>query len=250
MSDQQRWETEQKFFDDEEYDDRPIPPSTVERYTTCRKPWLAPEFPFHALGDVRGKYILELGCGDGSNAIILALREIARHRAEAHGVSRKTTFVAKPLELFEPPDGRRFDIVCGWAVLHHVIPVLDATLHELTRFAKPEAFVLFSEPVSMWRWLRKLRLMLPIPVHGTPDERPLEPAEIAIVRRHVPELKVRYHNAAIRIANRYIHSRYEDLSAVPRALYDSLARIDEFCLNRLGLRGLASVAAMYGRCGK
>src|SRR5271168_1302478 len=104
MGQEQRWETEQKFFDDEEYSDLPIPASTIERYTLCRKPWLAPEFPFHVLGDVRGKYILELGCGDGRNAIMLALLgaqvvgvdispkaiEIAKHRAALHDVSQHT----------------------------------------------------------------------------------------------------------------------------------------------------------------
>ena len=261
MDHQQRWETEQKFFDDEEYNDLPIPPSTIERYTSCRKPWLAPEFPFHVLGDLHGKYILELGCGDGGNAILLALLgaqvvgvdispkaiEIAKHRAELHDVSQNTMFTAKPLEMFEPPDGRRFDIVCGWAVLHHVIPVLDATLSALTSIATPDAFFLFSEPVSLWRWLRRFRLMLPIPTHGTPDERPLEPAEIAIFKKYVPDLKVHYYNAGVRIAGRFFfQGRYEDFSTFARAVYDAIARLDEFCLNRLGFAGFASVAVMYG----
>src|SRR4051812_40310577 len=142
MGHEQRWADEQSFFDNDEYSELPIPDSTIERYTLCRKPWLAPEFPYYALGDVRGKHILELGCGDGGNAILLALRgahvvgvdispraiEIARRRAELHGVSGQTIFLAEPMEKFEPPNGIRFDIVCGWAVLHHLIPVLDATL--------------------------------------------------------------------------------------------------------------------------
>jgi SAM-dependent methyltransferase len=74
MDDTKRWASERSFFDDEEYSEAPIPASTIARYTQCRKPWLAPEFPFHILGDVRDKYILELGCGDGGNSILLALR--------------------------------------------------------------------------------------------------------------------------------------------------------------------------------
>jgi len=262
MSDQSRWESEQKFFDDEEYSDQPIAESTIQRYTQCRKPWLAAEFPFYILGDIRGKYVLELGCGDGGNAVLLALRgaevvgvdispraiEIARHRAELHGVTARTTFEAKPLELFQPPGGRKFDIVCGWAVLHHLIPVLDETMATLCKTAKPGAFFLFSEPISLWKWLRRLRLALPIAVHGTPDERPLEPAEIAVLRKHIPRLEIHYYNALIRAVNRFaLHGRYEDFSPSARLAYDAVARVDEFCLNRLGVAGLASSAAMYGR---
>lgn len=261
MVHQQRWETEQKFFDDEEYNDGRIPPSTIERYILCQKPWLAAEFPFHVLGDVRGKYILELGCGDGGNAILLALLgahvvgvdispkaiEIATHRAELHDVSRNVIFRAEPLEVFDPPGGKRFDVVCGWAVLHHLIPVLDGTLSALTSIAKPDAFFVFSEPVSLWRWLRRFRLMLPIPTHATPDERPLEPAEIAILKKYVPNLKAHYHSAGVRIANRFFFKgRYEDLSTFARSMYDGLARLDEFFISRLGLAGFASGAVMYG----
>lgn len=262
MDHQQRWEKEQKFFDGVEYNDLPIPPSTIERHTLCRKPWLAFEFPFHVLGDLRGKYVLEVGCGNGDNSILLALRgaqvvgidvspkaiEIAKRRADLHHVSRNTMFTAKPVEVFEPPDGRQFDIVCGWAVLHHVIPALDVTLSALTSIARPDAFFLFSEPVSLWRWLRRLRLMLPIPLtHSTPHERPLEPAEVAILKKYVPDLKVHYYNAGVRIANRFfVQGRYEDFSTFTGVAYDAIARLDEVCLNRLGFAGFASIAVMYG----
>jgi hypothetical protein len=134
-------------------------------------------------------------------------------------------------------------------VLHHLIPALDATLATLIARGKPNALLLFSEPVSMWRWLRRLRLILPIAVHGTPDERPLEPAEIAILRKHVPDLQIRYHNGAVRMVNRFlIRGRYEDFPAFFRAVYDLIARLNEFFLNGLGFRGFASSAAMWRTC--
>jgi hypothetical protein len=39
--------------------------------------------------------------------------------------------------------------------------------------------------------MRRLRLALPIAVNGTPDERPLVERELALVRRHVPDLRIR-----------------------------------------------------------
>jgi SAM-dependent methyltransferase len=262
MSRETRWESEQQFFDSEEYSEQPVAESTIRRYTECRKPWLAAEFPFYILGDVAGKYILELGCGDGGNAILLALRgaevvgidispraiEIARHRAALHGVSARTTFIAKPMELFQTPGCRKFDIVCGWAVLHHLIPVLEATMAQLRETAAPGALFLFLEPISLWHWLRRLRLLLPIPTLGTPDERPLERAEMPILRKVIPEMQIHYFNALIRAADRFLLGAcYEDFSPAARMFYDVLARIDDFCLNRLGLTGLASSAALYGR---
>ena len=63
MTDQRRWEQERAFFDAEEYSEEAIPPSTIERYTLCRKPFLPAEYPFWVMGDVRGRRVLELGCG-------------------------------------------------------------------------------------------------------------------------------------------------------------------------------------------
>ncbi len=261
MDPTKRWNTEREFFDSQEYNQSAIPLSVVERYTLCRKPWLAPELPFCILGDVRGKRILDVGCGDGGNAILLALKgacvvgadispraiAVAKERAALHGISERVAFYVSPLELLDLPDDQRFDVVCGWAVLHHLIPVLDSILSSMAELAKPNALFLFSEPITSWRWLRKLRLMLPISIHGTPDERPLEAGEIALIRKYVPDLQVRYHNAVLRVVNRCIlRRRYEDIRPFWRTLYDLVGRTDHFLLNVLGLRGIASGATMYG----
>jgi 2-polyprenyl-3-methyl-5-hydroxy-6-metoxy-1,4-benzoquinol methylase len=261
MDHTRRWETEREFFDNEEYDNSALPPSVVARYTECRKPWLSPEFPFYVLGDVRGKRILDVGCVDGGNSILLALKgayvvgvdissraiDAARQRAALHGISERFTFLATPLELFVPPNGEKVDVVCGWAVLHHLIPVLDSMLSRMVDLAKPGGVVMFAEPIALWRWLRKLRLMLPIPTNGTPDERPLEAEELAILLKYVPNLQVQYHNALLRVVNRFfMRGRYEDMSTYWRALYDVAGRTDHFLLNRLGLRGIASQATLYG----
>lgn len=71
---------------------------------------------------------------------------------------------------------------------------------------------------------------------------------IAILRKQIPGMRIHYHNALIRAANRFAFGgRYEDFTPAARMTYDTLARVDEFCLNRLGASGLASSAAMYGR---
>jgi SAM-dependent methyltransferase len=260
MDDLARWQQEREFFDNEEYDDNPIPQSVVARYTTCRKPWLAAECNFHVLGDVRGKRILDVGCGDGGNSILLALKgasvvgvdispraiEAANRRAAAHHVSERVTFVASPFEMFVPPNGERFDAVCGWAALHHLIPVLDSMLARMVSFTKPDGILMFAEPIATWRWLRRLRLMLPVSTNGTPDERPLEKEEIIILSRHLPHLRIEYHNALLRVANRFfLRGRYEDMVPFWRFWYDAIGRTDHFLLNNAGLHALASGATLY-----
>jgi SAM-dependent methyltransferase len=257
--DQERLTKEREFFDHEEYSEGPIPANTIERYTQCRKPFLPVEYLFWILGDVRGKRALELGCGDGSNAVLLALKgadvvgidispraiEIARRRAVIHGVADHVEFRAEPLESYLEGAHGQFDVIYGFAVLHHLLPVLDQVMASLKRLSRDGTCFVFSEPVSLAKWLRRLRLALPVKCHSTPDERPLEPEDLAILRHHLPDMQVRVSGFLTRIWNRAFHGRYEDHSASWQWLYDTLSRFDTALLSLPGFNRLASSAAIH-----
>jgi SAM-dependent methyltransferase len=253
-----RWQREAEYFDAEEYSRGEIPQAVVKRYMELRHPWLAQEFRLKVLGDVTGQRILELGCGDGGNAILLGLKgahvvgidvsphaiEIATERARLHGVGDRVRFECKPLELFVHTQQDQYDIICGFAVLHHVLPVLDSVLMHLKKLAHRDTRFLFAEPASVWRWVRQARLLLPIRVSGTPDERPLNSDDLAIVFKHWPGLKRRYFGTLTRVLNK-LFPLFEKMSPLQRGAYHLAARCDAVLLETLALHGLGSYVVLY-----
>lgn len=259
-----RWNSEASFFDrlaeklSEEL--RPMDPRTVARYREPRRPWFNKELRFQLLGDLRGKRVLDVGCGEGSNAVLMARfgaevtgldispRSIAlcNRRAELDGVAHHTRFTCAPLEMAEFPAGG-FDIIWGDGVLHHVIPELDRVMEKLVRWARPGALFLFSEPVCLSPLLRRLRRSVPIHTDATPDERPLEAPEIAVLRSHLPGLRMRWFGLLSRMDRFVLVNRnYERSSPSRRRLSDVLGLIDRASLSVPALQPLGSMCVMYG----
>ena len=256
-----RWRREAAYFDAQEYSADPIDPLTIERYFACRKPWLHHECLFWMMGDVRGKRILEIGCGSGNKALMLAFKgayvtgvdvsgraiDIAKERAVAHGVQHLTEFICVPLELYTTTE--RFDLIVGLDVLHHLLPVLEQILKKLTTLGHSGTRYLFMEPICTSKWIRQIRLMVPVPVSGTPDERPLEDRDLAMIRSCFPShTEVRYFGALLR-AGRIVlrNGNYVRSGGIAKLTYDILGRVDQLLLQKLHLRFLASVAIIDGR---
>lgn len=99
------------------------------------------EYRFQLMGDLKDKLILDVGCGDGQNAVLLAelgasvvgvdispkAIELATIRAEITGLTKKCRFVCSPLETAGDLGGP-FDIVWGDAILHHLISEFDTVM--------------------------------------------------------------------------------------------------------------------------
>lgn len=166
-------------------------PRNVARYYTPASDTVHPlEYVFHLLGDVRGKTILEYGCGDGSNTVLLAHRgahvisldlspeliSVARARLRVHGIDSGTSFVVGSAHNVPLPDAS-VDVVFGIAILHHLDLGLSAA--EVKRVLKKGGIAIFQEPVRN-SWLpRALRHLIP---YRSPDvspyERPLTDKEL------------------------------------------------------------------------
>jgi 2-polyprenyl-3-methyl-5-hydroxy-6-metoxy-1,4-benzoquinol methylase len=254
-----RWREEAGYFDALAEGMGLLDPAVLRRYVNPRRTWHAKEWRFLALGRLDGKAVLDVGCGAGDNAVMLALRgarvtgvdvsprsiQVAERRARASGARVAPRFVCAPVETADLPE-RGFDVIWGDGVLHHLIPELDAVLARLARLARPGARFVFSEPVNLVPALRRLRLVLPIPVNGTSSERPLEEPELAMIRRQVPDLSLRMYGLLGRLNRFVVPGGLERAPAHRRLLAEALCLADRALLSREPLARAGGTAVLWG----
>jgi 2-polyprenyl-3-methyl-5-hydroxy-6-metoxy-1,4-benzoquinol methylase len=265
---QQRWEAEAAFFDRVAAETarslKPTDPRIVARYANNRRRRFPAEYRFHLAGDLRGRSVLDVGCGEGRSSALLAKLgatvmgidispgsiEVARRRAELDGVADRTSFVCAPLETAELPESH-FDVIWCDAILHHLLNDLDVILPRFRQWVKPGGIVILSEPANLSQSLRKLRFTVAAPSDHTPDERPLEQQEFDLVRRVFPEAEFRFFRAFTRF-DRYLLPDHQYETAAPwrRAVYDAASALDWALLSVPPLHPLAGFVVIGARVQK
>lgn len=258
------WESEAAYFDAQaaanlERADAGLAPAVLERYRRCERPWHNKEYRLRLLGDLSGKRALDVGCGMGENAVLLASRgahvtgidvsrrsiEHARRLARASRIPVAPEFVHAPLEEAELPP-RSFDVIWGDGILHHLLHDLEGVLARLVALGRDGASFVFAEPVDRLPGLRAIRKLLPVPLDGTPDERPLTRDELALVRRHIPGLKVTPFAFLSRLNRLVVGHRIENASPPRRAVAEGLTRLDAALLSSPGLSPLGGICVLEG----
>jgi SAM-dependent methyltransferase len=208
--------------------------------------WVRPAF--ERLGDVRGRDVLDYGCGHGMAAVVLARRGArvtgfdlshaylaeARDRARANGVA--VAFVQADGERLPFASGS-FDAVWGHAILHHLD--LGVAAPELARVLRPGGIGVFCEPWGGNPFLSWARRRLPYPGKGhTPDEQPLRRRDLCPLREVFPVVEVRGYQL-LGMARRVLR---------PGRLVDGLTRCDDWLLGRLpGLQGWCRYVVIHVR---
>ena len=146
-------------------------------------------------GDVRGKRILDYGCGSAEGGIYLAkhgahvvgvdvsagMLDTAQSLARHHGVQIETRVVTSS---GIPAEDDEFDLIYGNGVLHHV--TLDLAIPEVARVLKRDGRGCFIEPLPDNPAINVYRKMAD--KVRTVDETPLSFGSIEQFRSHFGEL--------------------------------------------------------------
>lgn len=131
---------------------------------------------------LKGKKVLELGCGDCTNAGVMAALgaevyandiasssgEIINKLNDNHKFPRPIKFIAGDFLQTTLPS-QTFDFVIGKAFLHHLeISVERKFLKETARVLKHDGEARFFEPAVNSKWLDEIRWYMPVP--GRPSK--------------------------------------------------------------------------------
>jgi SAM-dependent methyltransferase len=156
-------------------------------------PWIRPAMT--RLGDVSRKLVLDLGCGHGMAAIVLARQGamvtacdlspgyVAEARQRAKANEAIIDFAVSAGEQLPFAD-RSFDAIWGHAILHHLD--LSIAVREIRRVLRPNGVAVFCEPWDgnpIIRWLRLWR-------RHTVHEKAMTQTNIEFVRRNFQHVGV------------------------------------------------------------
>jgi SAM-dependent methyltransferase len=200
--------------------------------------WIRPAM--RQLGDVRQARVLDLGCGHGMAAVVLA-RQGARVTAldlspgyleEARARARDNRVVIDFLratgEQLPFADGS-FDRIWGNAVLHHLdLRVAGA---QLFRVLRPGGVAVFCEPWGENPLLNWARQAWPYPGKArTSDEQPLRRKHLRIVKDIFPVVEVRGFQL-LSMARRIMRARrlLAGLSWCDAMLLQRIPSLERFC---------------------
>jgi SAM-dependent methyltransferase len=169
----------------------PVDPIQVKRYLNpSAETAFSLEYAFYLLGDVRGKTVLDFGCGSGENLVPLVERgarvigldispeliALAQQRVDKAGLEA-TVRVGSAYETGLPDES--VDVIFSIALIHHLD--IPSVLREMLRILKKSGRVIIQEPIRFSGAYGGLRTMLPAQDDISDYEHPLTREELTAV---------------------------------------------------------------------
>src|ERR1700675_4315105 len=168
---------------------KPLQRAQIDRY--LNPPANTPyglEYAFHLLGDVRGKTVLDLGCGTGENVVPLIERGarvvgidispdlIALAQQRINNANLEATLAAGDAYQTGLPD-ESVDAIFSMALIHH----LDIKLvrDEMWRVLRKGGVIILRDPVRFSKGYAWVRSLLPSREDISEYEHPLTREELA-----------------------------------------------------------------------
>ncbi|MHB8216818.1 MAG: class I SAM-dependent methyltransferase [Candidatus Sulfotelmatobacter sp.] len=212
----------------------------VERYLNPPSDTPFPlEYAFSLLGDIRGKTVLDFGCGTGENIVPLVERgarvigidispdliALARQRLALAGL--EATVDARSAYETGLPDGF-VDIIFCIALIHHLD--IARVRNEMQRLLAKGGKIILKEPIRFSRLYNRLRSLLPAQEDVSEYEHPLTRPEFAAISEPFKSEGTRFFR----------------LPFVPLLMrsgtWDQLWKFDRWCLNKF------PAASRYATC--
>lgn len=162
----------------------------------------APEMRYivKRLGDLRGKRILDVGCGLGEASVYFAMlgadvtsSDLSQGMLDATSRLAKSNGVAVRQHLASAEDmglapSDKFDVIYAGNLLHHVD--IDATLSRIRPHLADNGVLVTWDPLAYNPAINVYRSMAT--EVRTPDEHPLKWSDIRLFNRHFGQVETRY----------------------------------------------------------
>ena len=221
LSERNRAEVERSASEASKVVVKPLPRSQIDRY--INPPSDTPyglEYAFYLLGDIRGKTVLDLGCGTGENVIPLIERG-----AHVIGIDISPDLIAIAQKCVRDanleaslsvgdayntglPD-ESVDVVFSMALIHHLD--IKVVRDEMWRILRRGGAIILGEPVRFSKGYAWVRRLLPAKEDISEYEHPLNGEELATMMERFSVQGTRYFRLPlVPLASRLMPSKSAD----------------------------------------
>jgi len=226
---------------------QPTPKNVIERYRETKLWRFVPkEYVFKVLGNLNGKIICDLGCGEGVITSQLAkfgaqvtavdispdLIEIAERRAVLDEVRSHIKFIIGDVEKLRLPENK-FDFLLAYEVLHHID--IPSILPKIIASLKPYGKAIIVEPIACSPVLQKLRIITPIKIDGGTHDRQLNIEDLKLILSYFGNYEITYFRLFGRLERLFPRGGYMNkivmlsLSVIDRVILNNFPFLWKFC---------------------